>query len=292
MAQRFPGLRPLQSLFWQLITAPEGVARGAAELHGAGVLSSEDLSFLVRPDARLGPAERFDIYANMYFYRLRDCLKEDFPKLLARIGEASFHNLVTDYLLAHPSTHYSLRELGRALPDFVGAHALHRRFPQLADLARLEWARVEVFDEADAVPLSRQALLEQGGSAPETYEMVLRPSVRLLRVDASVLQLWKQLDDGSEGERSASGRGEDVGVRVWRKGFAVLHRSLPADEERCLHVLAAQGATLARLGELLLEQGIPDDPTARPAQRLAALLELWANDELLTAAQRPAPGGA
>ncbi len=284
--QRFPDLRGLQSLFWGLISAPEGVAQQVAELRHAGVLESEDLSFLVRPDARLGSVERLDIYANMYFYRLRDCLAEDFPKVAARIGAARFHNLVTDYLLAHPSTHFSLRELGSALPGFLGTHPLEREFPVLADLARIEWARVEVFDDADAAPLSREELLEAGGSAPDSFAVALVSSVRLLRVDASVLPLWKQLDGrgGAEedGKRTRRARRETRGVRVWRKGSSVLHRALPDDEEGCLRALAAGGTTLAQLGELLLEQQPPDAPPGRAAQRLAALLGLWAGDELLT----------
>jgi hypothetical protein len=257
-----------------------------AELHRAGELESQDLSFLVRADERLGPVERLDIYADMYFYRLRDCLVEDFPKVAARIGDARFHNLATDYLLAHPSTHFSLRELGRSLPGFLRTHPLEREFPALADLARLDWARVDVFDDADAAPLSLPELLEAGGAAPEKFAVALIPSVRLLRVDAAVLPLWRRLDgagasaDGGEQKRSA--RGETRAVRVWRKGFCVLHRSLPADEEHCLRALAARATTLAQLGELLLERQPPGAPPERAAQRLAALLDLWATDELLT----------
>ncbi len=284
--QPFPDLRGVQALFWRLLSAPEGVSKGAKELHRAGELESEDLSFLVRPDARLGPVERLDIYADMYFYRLRDCLAEDFPKVAARIGKARFHNLATDYLLAHPSTHFSLRQLGRALPGFLRTHPMEREFPELADLARLDWARVDVFDDADAAPFSRQELLEKGGSAPEKFAVALIPSARLLRVDASVLPLWRRLDGGGgteeDGERWRSARGETCAVRVWRKGFSVFHQSLPADEEHCLRALAAGGATLAQLGELLLEHQPPGAPPERAAQRLAALLDLWASDELLT----------
>ena len=103
---------------------------------------------------------RLDVYADMYFYRLRDCLAEDFPKLAELVGEARFHNLVTDYLLRHPSSHPSLRELGRRLPAFLADHAIAAEFPVAADLARLEWARVDVFDErdvADAIPKAEAA---------------------------------------------------------------------------------------------------------------------------------------
>ena len=195
---------------------------------------------------------------------------------------------MTDYLLAHPSTHFSLRELGRALPGFLRTHPLEREFRALADLARLEWARVEVFDDADAPPLAREELLEAGGSAPDSFGVALISSVRLLRVDASVLPLWKQLDGcgGAEedGEQKRRARRATRGVRVWRKGFSVFHRSLSDDEERCLRALAAGGATLAQLGELLLEHQPPGAPSQRAAQRLAELLDLWAHDELLTLA--------
>jgi len=279
--QPFPDLRGVEELFWKLITAPEGVVRGAAELHRQGALESEDLSFLVPANDRLGSAEQLDIYADMYFHRLRDCLEEDFPVLAARVGGARFHNLVTDYLLAHPSTHFSLRELGRALPGFLDGHPLEREIPVLADLARLEWARVDVFDDADAAPLSREELLELGASAPEEARLGLIPAARLLRLDASVLPLWKRLDAGEaeEAAPAAGPRGETSAVRVWRKGFAIFHRSMQPDEERCLAALASGGASLAELGELLAGT---DASEAQLAQRFAALLDLWSQDQILT----------
>jgi len=282
--QRFPDLRGVEELFWKLITAPEGVVRGAAELHREGSLESEDLSFLVPPNDRLGSAEQLDIYADMYFHRLHDCLAEDFPVLVARLGGARFHNLVTDYLLAHAPTHFSLRELGRALPGFLESHALERELPALADLARLEWARADVFDDADAVPLSREQVLELGAAEPEKSALALIPAARLLRLDASVLPLWKRVDAG-EGEAATSPAGpsgETGAVRVWRKGFAIFHRSMQPDEERCLEALASGGASLADLGELLAGAEHPDAAEAQLAQRFAALLDLWSQDEILT----------
>jgi hypothetical protein len=280
--QRFPDLQGVEELFWKLITAPEGVARGAAELHRQGALESEDLSFLVPPTDRLGSAEQLDIYADMYFHRLHDCLAEDFPVLVSRMGDARFHNLVTDYLLAHPSSHFSLRELGRALPGFLEGHPMEREFPALADLARLEWARADVFDEADGAPLSREELLELGASKPEKPVLALIPATRLLRLDASVLPLWKRLDGGEDAdEEAARPRGETTAVRVWRKGFAIFHRSVQSDEERCLEALASAGTSLADLGEILAGAEFPDAPETRLAQRFAALLDLWAQDEVL-----------
>lgn len=256
-------LSALQSTLWRLIVAPTGAVAGAAELCAEGVIESPDLEGLVCGDERLGAVERVDVYADMYFYRLRDCLAEDFPRLAQTLGEVDFHNLVTDYLLAHPSRHWSLREVGRALPGFLESHTA-----AVADLAALEWARVDVFDAADAEPLTREDLIAGGAAS----RLCLVPAVRLLRVGAGALRAWQgSADEGAQGE---------CAVRVWRRGFGVQHCGIEADEEGCLRALAsAGGATLGELGERV-----------DAAQRLAALLEVWTRDGLLASVDAGRPG--
>lgn len=299
-----PGLRRMQELVWALISAPQGVADGAARLVADGVLDSADLSFLVRGDERLGPTERLDIYAGMYFYRLRDCLAEDFPHLAAVLGGARFHNLVTDYLLAHPPSHPSLRWLGRNLPDFLAGHALAGEFPFASDLARLEWARVDVFDEEDTLVLTRAAWTATPVERFESQPLVPVPALRLLALDHGVAPLWRELENrraGVEpgGVNSAAVTGEGTStcqlevppatvdiparreshVRVWRHNLAVFHRSMAADEATCLAAMARGGVTLPQLCEMILATGAEDVPAA--TRRMAGLVELWLEDGLL-----------
>ena len=132
-----PGLRRMQEIFWGLITGPEGVRPAVDDLVGRGLLEAPGLDGLFVGDDRLTSVERLDIYANMYFFRLLDCLAEDFPKVRAALGPERFHNLVTDYVLRHPSRHPSLRHLGGRLPAFVAAHPIAVERPWLPDLARL-----------------------------------------------------------------------------------------------------------------------------------------------------------
>ena len=91
----------------------------------------------VPPDRafRLDPTERVGIYQTMYFWRLLEVLREDFPKLATALGD-DFESLARDYLAAHPSEHPSVRHVGDRLPGFVATHALVRARPWLADLAR------------------------------------------------------------------------------------------------------------------------------------------------------------
>src|SRR5262249_19002276 len=70
-----PTLSQTQALLGKLITAPEGAAAGLAALSAQERAVCERL---VRADERLSAIERVDIYADMYFYRIRDALKDDF----------------------------------------------------------------------------------------------------------------------------------------------------------------------------------------------------------------------
>ena len=106
---------------------------------------------LIQDDGVLGPAARLEIYAGMYRARLLDVLREDFPRTLAVVGDDGFAALASGYLDRVPSRNPSVRHAGQRFADFLETEPTTPAF--LADLARLEWARVEVFDAADAAPL-------------------------------------------------------------------------------------------------------------------------------------------
>ena len=137
-----------------LVRAPEGVAKALKERSGA----REEIEALFAGDERMSAVERLELYAGMYFFRLRDSLAEDFARTAAALGEARWHNLVTDYLLAHPPTSWSLRWAGEALPEFLRAHAYGAERPWLSDVAALEQARNEAFQALDATPLRPEEL--------------------------------------------------------------------------------------------------------------------------------------
>lgn len=139
----------------------------------------------IKGDDRLSAQDRLNIYANMYFFRILDSLKEDFPSILEKLGDDGFHNLITDYLVAHPPTHYSLRYAGQHLAEF-----LDHRYSDLADLARFEWAQLEAFDAADAVLLTESDLKKIPPNHWPVLRLNLHPSVQLLAHDHHVV--WRQ----------------------------------------------------------------------------------------------------
>lgn len=192
-----------ESLFWELITAPEGVRPGLEALVRAGKADASAIESLLGGDDRLPAAERLDIYANMYFFRLLDCLREDFPRLATALGEGRFHNLATDYLLAHPSANPSLRYLGERLPAFIAGHALARESACLADLTLLEWTRADLFDAADARALGRDDVASLAGAHGGDLPLRTVPAFRLLRLDHDAPALWRELRDRDQSDSGA-----------------------------------------------------------------------------------------
>src|SRR5271170_3362841 len=102
----------------------------------------------IKPNDRLTSFERLEIYNRQYWFRIRGCFYEDYPGLRAVLGDKKFERMTDAYLSRYPSQSYTLRNLGSRLIKFLGAE------PRWAapknklafDLARLEWAHIEAFD--------------------------------------------------------------------------------------------------------------------------------------------------
>jgi hypothetical protein len=259
-------LAETQALFWKLLAAPEGVARGLDDLDAA---ERRVAHRLVRDRPPLSPVERWDIYANMYFYRLRDCLREDFSAVAAIVGEASFHNLVTDYLLAHPPHHFSLRYAGEHLPEFLDTHPLLEQHPYLSALARLEYAIVDAFDAADVPPLSSDDLKRVRPEDWPHLRLQAAPSLRLLSARWPLGDLWQDAKDGCE---IGMVEAKETHVRVWRKGLRVFHKTVEPSESAALSALI-DGATFGAICEILVD-----------AEAAATTLRSWIADEVLCSA--------
>jgi hypothetical protein len=258
-----------QQLLWRLITAPEGVAAALAADADRGGSIAAQLARTVRSD-RLEAAQRLDIYANMYFFRILDVLKEEFPATAALLGEVGFHNLVTDYLLRHPPAHFSIREAGRQLPELLAGHAATALHPCAADLAAYERALRDAFDAADAPPLTASALAAVPQSDWASLRFALHPSVRVIASDWPVDVVRAAVD---QGESPADPEAIPTRVCVWRHEFAVLHRALSSGELAGLSAIA-RGASFEDVCSVIGEPYAAD----AAAREVAVALARWLAD--------------
>lgn len=265
-------LASVQSLLYRLIVAPSGVADG---LRAESCLPPGGLDAIIRGDHRLSAVERLDIYAEMYFYRLLDCMKEDYPATLAVVGAVNFHNLITGYLLACPPSHPSILYAGRYLADYLSSHPLRVDWPFVADLARLERALIEVFHGPDAAALDADALHAVAPSDWPALELRLHPASQLLALEWSVAKVVRAVEEASDWPMPER---EATSVLVWRKQCRCYYRELAGVELGAIQALTG-GVSLAALCERAAVGAPAEDPTAL----ILGLLERWLADGVLMA---------
>ena len=257
-------LREGQRLFLDLVTAPESVA---ATLEQRGERARERVEAVFAGDGRLSGVERLDVYANMYFFRLKDVLGEDFARTATALGEARWHNLVTDYLVAHPPTRWSLRWAGERLPGFLRGHALGEERPWLADVAALEWARNEAFQARDAEGRPAEALAELPADAWPEVRFDAPPGTSVLETRWDLAAWWA---GAPAGEPRPAGAAQDL--LVWRDADDdVRHEALPAADAQAARLLLS-GAGLARICEAWADVVADEEEAARRAVDLVVRL--------------------
>ncbi len=261
----------IEGLLYRLITAPSGVAEGLARETS---LAAGGLSAVVAGDDRLTPEQRVEIYANMYFYRLLDVLKEDFPAVLRALGADHFHNLVTDYLRDCPPTHYSVLYAGSRLADFLRGHRLHNEFPFIADLASAERALIEVFHAADAAPLGADAMRAIAPDEWPALRLRLHPAARMLDLQWMVSDALRAA--AQPGAQMASPSPGACTLLVWRSQNQVRYREIDPVECEGLKLLA-DGAAFAEVCEAIATDASAEDPAGEINRRFG----LWLVDGIL-----------
>jgi hypothetical protein len=264
-------LADLQATLYDLFTAPEGATARWSELER----NPSELESIVKPGARLSALERVEIYADMYFYRIRDVLRDEYSRVVATVGDDAFHNLVTDYLIACRPAHPSLREAGARLPDFLAAHPLGERHPAACDLAVLERLHIDLYDGPDTATLTLDDVRGLPPDAIATLHLRAIPGHAVLTSRFTLSPAWRA---HAAGETEAPFAEAPETLLVWRQGLEVNHR--PVDEdERPLLSMVRDGARLDQLCERLVEQ-IPED---RASERAFQIVGRWLADGLIAA---------
>ena len=268
-------LKDLQNLLYRLITAPSGVAEGLGAEHA---LPAGGLEALVDGDERLSAQARVDVYADMYFYRLLEVLKEDYPATLAVLGEANFHNLITAYLIEHRPSEPSVRGAGKFLPDFLRGHPLRAEVPFVADLAMLERAITEVFCAADASLLEASEMNALPAELWGTVKMRRIPASAVLRAQWRAAEVVRAVEE-KRGWKSP-GR-ERNRILVWRRNSRVSYREIGSNEAAALAILG-RTVKFAKVCEVLARNLPPD----QAPQAIRDTFARWLAEGLITRAAR------
>ena len=164
----------------------------------------------IAPNSRLSAFERLEIYNRQYWLRVLGSLAEDFTALRALLGAERFQALSIAYLSAHPSRSFTLRNLGAKLVDWLIANPrwTGRRHALAIDLARIEWAFVEAFDNAERPSLTLDQIATLDGGS----RLALQPHVQLLALAYPADDIALALHAKEKRQTSEAGVSQEVDV--------------------------------------------------------------------------------
>lgn len=187
-------------------------------------LGAEAVESIVKPNDRMSAVDRMALYQYSYHARLVGCLEDDFPTIVEALGASRFDLLARKYIEAHPSDHPNLNHFGRHFPEFCaeqGAWLEHHRF--VRDLARLEWAIIEMIHAPSAEPVSMKVLEHLPQEQWADIRLVPAPTLRFLEFDYPANAFLQAHRRNKKPTIPAEGWSATAVYRVdftvWRMGF-------------------------------------------------------------------------
>jgi hypothetical protein len=231
----------------------------------------------IKPNDRLNSFERLEIYNRQYWFRLLDCLHDDYPGLRAILGTKKFTRLATAYLTKYQSNSYTLRDLGDRLEQFIQEEPAWTTPHELlaVDMAKFEWAQTVAFDGPAKRSVTADDIL---GISPDKLTLCLQPYLSLLllnyAVDEFLIAVKKREEDALRGEASnaihsaprASSRRKPVRLPKKQLTFLAVHRydnqvyskRLEPEEYQILTAIG-RGGTVAAACEAAIGQSAKTD---------------------------------
>ena len=238
----------------------------------------------ISASGRAAPDIQLSIYCHAYRARLREVLANDYPATLMAIGDDHFNALVTDYISAHPSHYFSLRDFGKHLPRFMADRVQHeagyRGMHWLVELSRFEWSLGLAFNAANVSLFTEQ---DMAGIPAETWpelRFIIHPSLQRLEFEWNIPEMWQALTADPPTPVSAV-RSQAGSWLIWREQLVTRFRSLPVDEQQALDKVC-EGGSFYQVCEQLATHMNEDEVSLRAA----GLLKGWITQELISRAYR------
>ena len=213
----------------------------------------------------------FAVHANNMRVSLRIAIEHAYPVTRRLVGSDFFTAMAEQFVASHPPKHGWLSAFGADFVDFVAHYRPASDLSYLADVARIEWARVRAANAPDDLGLDLKALAIMELDTLEGLLLGLRAAARLVHSPFPVFDIWRahqlMVEDDSELEQVDLAKGPqtilvsrpaalEVGVALLGSGDAAF---LSAAAEHSSFGEACQAEVLAepdydlasRLGDLV-----------------------------------------
>jgi hypothetical protein len=226
-----PELERLQRWMQEVVVHPGTVEEAVTSAAAEREIPSDRLGEVVLPSDTMTSSERIGVYHGMYLMRMEEALETDYPVIRYHLGDVAFSHLVEAYVQRYPSRSYTLNRLGDHLPQFFLDEPEWPQAAFLHDLARLELAMTEVFDEQESPVLSAEELEAVPPDAWENARLEPIAPFRLLGFRYSVIP---HLVAFHEDRPSPTPRRRAAWVALYRRDYSVLRLELSRAEHDLL----------------------------------------------------------
>jgi hypothetical protein len=138
------------------------------------------------------PIARLAIHRNSVVSSLIDALADTFPVAQELVGSEFFRAMASIFARQSPPSTRVLAHYGGAFPAFIESFAPAQSVPYLADIARLEMARVRAYHSGDTKPMPRDVvgLALASGERMGELRLVCHPSVSVVTSKFAIYSLW------------------------------------------------------------------------------------------------------
>ncbi len=232
------------------------------------------------------------VYRGNYRSALMGALAETYERTARYAGDNAFRQASMNHAIKHPPSGWTIDEAGAGFAETCAA--MFDGNPEVAELAWLEWAMLELATAPDTAPMTPQDFAAASASFDDEdwggLRLTFQPRAAVRVVAHDLTAMWKAL--AAEGAARPDPRlAEPQTCLVWREGERPTFILLEADHAAVFDAMQS-GATYGELIGLLIGPpvGSPVGDDAEPspeifqnaAMRAGAMLGRWLSEGVVT----------
>lgn len=223
------------------------------------------------------------VYRGNYRHAVMEALASSFERTALYVGEELFRTARINHVIANPPSHWTIDAAGAGF-DATCAD-LFADNPEVAELAWLEWAMLDLAGAPDSQPVTAAEFADASAGFDDakwlSLALTFQPRAAARPVGHDLTSLWTSLSaEASEIDLRAFE--EEQGCLVWREGERPTFTMIEADAARAFTAMQS-GARYGDLITLLAGEQPDDDALQAAAGRAGAMLGGWLSEGLVSA---------
>ncbi|MEM9502041.1 MAG: DNA-binding domain-containing protein [Pseudomonadota bacterium] len=222
------------------------------------------------------------VYRGNYRGALMDALASTFERTQIYVGEDAFKQAGAHHAISHPPSGWTIDDAGAGFD--VTCTELFGNNPEVAELAWLEWAMLQLATAPDSEPLDPAGFgaltVEFGDEDWMELRVEFQPKATSRIITCNLTAIWNALEEGGQ-DRPDPQLAEPQGCLVWREGERPTFILVEADNA---HAFAAMqdGASYGEIIALLAGDEPDAEQVQGAAMRAGACLGRWLQEGLVT----------